>query len=283
MRFRRTRIYSLATLIGLGCGCSRNAEHNANESASAHALDSTRMAPANLLAPSASAPSGTTSPGAPTDTLPTTAGAVEITPIHHAMLSFRVAGKVIYLDPTKEGITAALPKASHIFLTDIHPDHLDLAAIEQLRLSTTIITGPQAVADKLPGVAVLRNGEVMQMDGFSVEAIPMYNLQRGPAAGKLYHDKGRGNGYVFGFANQRIYVSGDTECTPEMRALRSIDVAFVCMNLPYTMPPSEAAECIRAFHPRIVYPYHYRGSDLSVLQSALAPDHSIEVRLRPWY
>jgi len=94
---------------------------------------------------------------------------------------------------------------------------------------------------------------------FSVQGVPMYNLTRGPDAGLLFHDKGRGNGYVLTFGATRVYLSGDTECTPEMKALKNIDVAFVCMNLPYTMPPSEAAECVAAFHPKIVYPYHYRG------------------------
>ena len=111
----------------------------------------------------------------------------------------------------------------------------------------------------------------------------MYNLTRGPSAGQLYHDKGRGNGYVLTIADKRIYIAGDTECTPEMKALRGIDVAFVPMNLPYTMPPSEAAPCVRAFAPKIVYPYHYRGSDPGELARALADEKGIEVRLRNWY
>jgi len=111
----------------------------------------------------------------------------------------------------------------------------------------------------------------------------MYNLQRGPSAGKLYHDKGRGNGYVLTFGDKRWYVSGDTECTAEMRALKNIDVAFVCMNLPYTMPPSEAAQCVRAFHPKVVFPYHFRNSDPKEFQSLLADEKGIDVRVRPWY
>jgi L-ascorbate metabolism protein UlaG (beta-lactamase superfamily) len=110
----------------------------------------------------------------------------------------------------------------------------------------------------------------------------MYNLKRGPSAGKLFHDKGRGNGYILTYGGKRFYFSGDTEGIPEMRALKNIDVAFVCMNLPYTMPPDEAAEAVRAFHPKIVYPYHYRGSDLSVFEKALAGS-GIEVRILDWY
>jgi L-ascorbate metabolism protein UlaG (beta-lactamase superfamily) len=114
-----------------------------------------------------------------------------------------------------------------------------------------------------------------------VEAIPMYNLK--PAAnGTLYHEKGRGNGYVVTYGGKRFYFSGDTEGTPEMKALRNIDVAFVCMNLPYTMPPDAAAEAVRAFHPAIVYPYHYSQSDLTVFSKALAGS-GIDVRIRDWY
>ena len=110
----------------------------------------------------------------------------------------------------------------------------------------------------------------------------MYNLKRGPEAGKLYHDKGRGNGYILTYGGKRFYISGDTEGIPEMRALKNIDVAFICMNLPYTMPPDEAADAVKAFHPKIVIPYHYHGSDLTVFENALKGT-GIEVRLLDWY
>jgi L-ascorbate metabolism protein UlaG (beta-lactamase superfamily) len=110
----------------------------------------------------------------------------------------------------------------------------------------------------------------------------MYNLKRGPAPGQLYHTQGRGNGYVITYGAKRFYFSGDTEAIPEMRALKNIDVAFVCMNLPYTMPPEEAAEAVKAFHPKIAYPYHYMGSDLKVFEDALKGT-GIDVRIRDWY
>jgi L-ascorbate metabolism protein UlaG (beta-lactamase superfamily) len=144
-----------------------------------------------------------------------------------------------------------------------------------------VILAPKAVADKMPGCTVISNGETKTIGDFMVEAIPMYNLK--PAAnGTIFHDKGRGNGYVLTYGGKRFYFSGDTEGTPEMKALRHIDVAFVCMNLPYTMPPDAAAEAVRAFHPAIVYPYHYNGSDLSVFEKGLAGS-GIEVRIRDWY
>ena len=118
--------------------------------------------------------------------------------------------------------------------------------------------------------------------GIEIEAVPMYNLTRGPAPGQFYHDKGRGNGYIVTLGGKRLYIAGDTEGTPEMRAMKNIDVAFIPMNVPYTMTPAEAADAVKAFKPKIVYPYHYRGSDLTVFANALKGT-GIDVRLRDWY
>lgn len=129
----------------------------------------------------------------------------------------------------------------------------------------------------------MANGDVKTVEGVSIEAVPMYNIQRGPSPGQLYHDKGRGNGYIVTLGGKRIYIAGDTECTPEMKALKNIDVAFLPMNLPYTMPPSEAAECVKAFEPGIVYPYHYRGQNLDEFAAALKGTSGVDVRIRDWY
>ena len=159
---------------------------------------------------------------------------------------------------------------------------MDPKAIAAIRNDDTQIVAPAAVAKTVTDADVLGNGEKMQLHGVSIEAIPMYNLKRGPEPGKLFHDKGRGNGYVLTMGGKRIYFSGDTEGVEEMRALRDIDVAFVCMNLPYTMPPDEAADAVKTFKPKVVYPYHYRGSDLTVFAAGLE-GQGIEVRLREWY
>jgi len=129
---------------------------------------------------------------------------------------------------------------------------------------------------------VLKNGESKRAGKFTIQAVPMYNLTRGPAPGKLYHDKGRGNGYIVTYGGERIYIAGDTEGTPEMRGLKNIDVAFIPMNLPYTMTPEEAADAVKAFHPKVVYPYHYRETDTKIFAEALK-DSGIDVRLRNWY
>ena len=218
------------------------------------------------------------------DSFDTSQGPLVVTPIYHATMLLRFAGKNIYVDPAPQGQYANLPLADVIFVTDIHPDHLDAATLDKLKQPSTLIVAPPAVAAQYKGVSVvMKNGDARDVMGVHVEAVPMYNLTRGPAAGKLYHDKGRGNGYVLTFGDRRVYLSGDTECTDEMRALKNIDVAFVCMNLPYTMPPTEAAECVRAFHPKVVFPYHFRDSNLADFTSAIPADAGVEVRIRKWY
>ena len=218
--------------------------------------------------------------GAAPEEFATRAGPLRLTPIQHASLMIQAGEKVLYIDPA-QGKYDGLPQADYILITDIHGDHMAPTLVEKLKKPGTVILAPKAVAEKVPGSTIISNGETKTVGDFKVEAIPMYNLK--PAAnGTIFHDKGRGNGYVLTYGGMRYYFSGDTEGTPEMKALRNIDVAFVCMNLPYTMSPEAAAEAVRAFHPAIVYPYHYSGSDLSVFQKGLAGS-GIEVRIRDWY
>jgi len=192
-------------------------------------------------------------------------------------------GKVIQVDPWSQGNFDGLPKADLILITDIHGDHLDQKAIDVVRKPSTIFVLPESAATKISGTkTILQNGGVFTWEPWTIEAVPMYNMKRGPSEGKFYHDKGRGNGYVLTYGGVRFYIAGDTEGIPEMRALTNIDVAFVPMNLPYTMTPEEAADAVRAFHPKVVYPYHYRGSDTKAFAKALEGS-GIDVRLRDWY
>jgi len=210
----------------------------------------------------------------------TAAGPLTLTPIQHASLMIQAGGKVMYIDPA-QGKYDGLPAADYILITDIHADHMVPALVDKLRKATTVILAPKAVAETVKGCTVISNGETKTIGDFKVEAVPMYNLK--PASnGTIFHEKGRGNGYVVTYGGKRFYFSGDTEGTPEMRALKNIDVAFVCMNLPYTMTPEAAADAVRAFHPAIVYPYHYSGSDLSAFSKGLAGS-GVEVRIREWY
>jgi L-ascorbate metabolism protein UlaG (beta-lactamase superfamily) len=217
------------------------------------------------------------------DTIQAKGGPITIQPIAHAALQLKYGNNVITVDPTMMGGDySALPKADIILITDIHGDHLDPATIAKASKADTTVVIPSAASDKVKNGTVMANGEKKTVKGVEIEAVPMYNLQRGPAAGQLFHTKGRGNGYVVTLGDKRIYIAGDTECTPEMKALKNIDVAFIPMNLPYTMPPTEAADCVKAFKPKVVYPYHYMGQDLKVFQNALN-GAGVDVRIRDWY
>jgi L-ascorbate metabolism protein UlaG (beta-lactamase superfamily) len=243
--------------------------------------------------PASAAPTGAAPASRVTDTFKTAKGDVKVTPIFHATTLLEVAGQAIYLDPFSKGDFTGLPKADFVLITDVHFDHLDAKALDALVKPTTKILAPKAAVEQkeLVGranVTAIANGEKQSLGLFDVEAVPMYNLERGPEKGKKFHDKGRGNGYVLAFGDKRFYFSGDTECTPEMKALPAIDVAFVCMNLPYTMPPAEAAVCVNAFKPKVLFPYHFgvpggAASNLDELKSALDPKAGVEVRVRKWY
>lgn len=216
-----------------------------------------------------------------TDTFKTKAGDLKITPIRHASMMIEAGGQVMYVDPA-QGSFDGRPQADLILITDIHGDHLAPKIIDKLKKQGTAIIAPEAVTKTVTDATVMHNGDTKKIGAWNIEAIPMYNLTRGPSAGKLYHDKGRGNGYVITYGGLRIYIAGDTEGIPEMLALKNIDVAFIPMNLPFTMPPDEAAKAVREFHPKIVYPYHYQGSDLKVFEKDLEGS-GIEVRIRDWY
>jgi len=219
------------------------------------------------------------------DVIQTAQGDLRITPINHASLMLELAGKVIQVDPVggQGGDYTGLPPADLILLTDIHPDHMDRAMIDKLKKPGTIVLAPPAVQKTITEAETISNGEKKTVAGIEIEAVPMYNITRGPAAGQLYHEKGRGNGYILNLGGKRLYLSGDTECTPEMQAVKNIDIAFFCMNLPYTMTPVEAAGCAKVIRPKIVYPYHFKGSNPQEFADALKGTQGVEVRIRKWY
>jgi L-ascorbate metabolism protein UlaG (beta-lactamase superfamily) len=161
-------------------------------------------------------------------------------------------------------------------VTDEHTDHFDADALVRLIQDGAQVVVPPGLAASVPASTRLSNGETMVLGDISVEGVPMYNLDG------VYHAKGRGNGYVVTWDGARIYVAGDTACTPEMKALENIDIAFLPMNPPFTMPPAEAAECARAFGPAVLYPYHYRGQEPTDLRYAVQGT-AIDVRVLDWY
>lgn len=230
-------------------------------------------------------------PRAAADQIATKKGPLTVQPITHGSVVFTWNGKTIYVDPYGGAAAyAGLAAPDVILITDIHGDHLDPKTLAGLSVGKALMIVPQAVADKLPAeykaqVRVLGNGQKLDTLDMTVSAIPMYNLPEAPDAP---HTKGRGNGYVLNLGGKNVYLSGDTEDIAEMRALKSIDVAFVCMNLPYTMDVQQAAQGVLAFKPGIVYPYHYRGqnglSDVDGFKNTVnQANKKIDVRLRNWY
>jgi L-ascorbate metabolism protein UlaG (beta-lactamase superfamily) len=218
--------------------------------------------------------------------VPASGGNITITPIQHATVQVEYGGKVIQVDPAQGDVSKAKP-GDLVLVTDIHGDHLNTDLIAKVRKPGAPVVMPAAVQKevgaKVPGpIEVLANGQTKTVAGISVEAVPMYNLKRGPSEGQLFHTKGRGNGYIVTLGGKRVYFAGDTECTAEMKALKNIDVAFIPMNLPYTMPPAEAADCVKAFKPKIAIPYHYQGQKPEEFETALKGS-GIEVRLLKWY
>ena len=216
---------------------------------------------------------------------------IKVTPISHATMMLQWGDKVIYTDPLG-GVEAfaGKPVPDVVLLTDIHGDHLDAETLQAVVKDTTTTIMPQAVADELkmelPGtLIILKNGETRTEQGFSIEAIPMYNI---PESADAFHPKRRGNGYVVEREGKRVYISGDTSGIPEMRNLKNIEMAFICMNLPYTMSVEEAAEAVLAFKPKVVTPYHYRGpdglSDINKFKALVnAGDPGIKVALLDFY
>ena len=228
--------------------------------------------------------SGAATPNRQSDVVQTSAGPLKITPLYHGSVMLEFAGKVIHVDPWSQADYAGLPQADMIVITHSHADHMDPAIIKTLRKESTILVAPPAVTDTLNGTVgdtdAISNGEKKTFLGIQIEAVPMYNLVLGSAPGKPFHHRGIGNGYILSFGDTRVYFSGDTECTPEIKALKNIDVAFIAMNPPRTMPPSEAAACVEAFRPKIVYPYHYRGQKTQEFADALKGTPGVEVRQR---
>jgi L-ascorbate metabolism protein UlaG (beta-lactamase superfamily) len=215
------------------------------------------------------------------DTLRTSQGDLRIMPVYHGSVMLEFNGKVIHIDPWSRGDYAGLPQADLLVITHTHADHLDRTMLERLKKPTTVIVAPPAVADTLNccEVEAIANGETRTVEGISFEGVAMYNLVHGWRTGMPFHHRGIGSGYVLGFGDTRLYISGDTECVPEMKALKRITVAMFSMNPPKAMSPGEAADCVKAFKPAIAYPIHYRGQKPEDFAAALKGT-GIEVRIR---
>jgi L-ascorbate metabolism protein UlaG (beta-lactamase superfamily) len=215
------------------------------------------------------------------DIVSTSKGDLQITFIGHGTLMFQFDSKVIHVDPVgRYADYAKLPKADLILVTHEHGDHLDKAAIGKVATAETAIVLTEICREKFGKGEVMKNGDAREVQGLSVQAVPAYNVVHMRSPGMPYHPKGDGNGYVITFGDKRVYVAGDTENIPEMAELKDIDIAFLPMNLPYTMTPEMAAEAAQVIRPKILYPYHFGNPDTSKLAGLLKDIEGIEVRIR---
>lgn len=215
------------------------------------------------------------------DVFKTSVGDLEITFVGHGTLLFTLGKTVLHVDPvSREADYTKLPKADLILVTHEHGDHLDPAAIAAVRQEQTVILLSQKCAPSVPGSIVMKNGDTRTVGEVKIEAVPAYNLVHKRPTGEPFHPRGSGNGYLLTFGDTRVYVAGDTENIPEMKQLKDIDIAFLPMNLPYTMTPEMVADAARAFRPKVLYPYHYGETDPQELVRLLKEEPGIEVRVR---
>ena len=213
--------------------------------------------------------------------------AVSVHPVNHASLALTLPGTTAYVDPVGPAARyAGLPAPDLILITHEHGDHYDAETLSALAGdATTLIVNPAVFAMLPAGLRArahsLANGDATRFAGLRIEAVPAYNA----TPDRLnYHPKGRDNGYVLGLEGGRIYIAGDTEDIPEMRAMTGIDIAFLPMNLPYTMDIEQAASAVAGFAPKTVYPYHYRGSDIAAFAALVAKSGvATEIVQHDWY
>ena len=228
---------------------------------------------------------------AKSDTIQSSNGPIIIQPIQHASLILEWNDQVIYVDPSGDPeLFKGFKAPTIILLTDIHGDHTSIQTLKSLNTERATLVAPPTVVELVKKdyekqLVIVSNGGMSSVNGIFISAMPMYNL---PETSDSKHPRGRGNGYFLNLGDKKIYISGDTEDIKEMRDLRRVDVAFVCMNLPYTMDINQAASAVLEFKPKIVYPYHYRGnpdmSDTEAFKKLVnSKNSSIEVRLRNWY
>lgn len=215
------------------------------------------------------------------DVIKTAAGNLEVTFIGHATLMLNFDGKIIHIDPFSQSADyAKLPKADIIILTHHHGDHFDLEALQHLRVEKTIVVLTEICAETVEGGIVMKDGDTQTVGGITIKAVPAYNLVHKRDNGEFFHPKGEGNGYVLTFGDKHVYIAGDTENIPEMKALKGIDYAFLPMNLPYTMTPEMVADAVKAFKPEVIYPYHYGKTDTSRLVELFKDIKNVELRIR---
>ncbi|MEN8222798.1 MAG: MBL fold metallo-hydrolase [Acidobacteriota bacterium] len=218
------------------------------------------------------------------DTYKTDKGDLKITFIGHASLLLEFDGKIIHIDPfSRVWNYDLLPKADMIIITHHHGDHLDPELIKKLRKPGAPVILPELCSKEVVDFTLMKNGDKKDVIGINIEAVPAYNIKHKRESGTPYHKKGEGNGYILTLGNKRVYIAGDTENTPEMKKLKDIDIAFLPMNLPYTMTEEMVADAAKSFSPGVLYPYHSKGSDTDKLKKLMENEKGIKVIIKDWY
>lgn len=219
-----------------------------------------------------------------TDKFKTSMGDLSINFVKHASLFFEFNGIIIHVDPvSRMGNYEKYPDADLILITHEHGDHFDLNAIELIKKENTKIVFTnkcKEMSENISNTIVMQNGDILNINQLEIEAISAYNIKNKRDNGKAYHPKGDGNGYIIKFGDKKVYIAGDTENTPEMKTLKDIYIAFLPMNLPYTMTPEMLADAAKAFRPKILYPYHYSNTDTSIIIDLLKDEKHIDVRIK---
>jgi len=216
-----------------------------------------------------------------TDTIPVSSGDLKLTFIGHGTLMFETNGLIIHVDPvSRYADYSQLPKADLILVTHHHGDHFDLETLAQITKMETKIVCTETCSKQMKNCTVMKNGDIESLKGIRIEAVPAYNLVHKRDNGQPYHPKGIGNGYVLTLGDTRVYIAGDTENFPEMKNLTDIDIAFLPMNLPYTMTPEMVANAVNVIKPKILYPYHFGNTDVKILVELLKDKTDCEIRIR---
>lgn len=220
--------------------------------------------------------------GKPVDVIATDAGDVSVTFLGHASLMLQWQGKAIHVDPwSAQADYSSLPKADLVLVTHEHRDHLDMGAIDAVKKDGTLFASSLKASGLLKNPTVLKNGQSATLLGIGIDAVPAYNRVHMRSPGEPFHPKGVGNGYVLHFGSTRIYIAGDTEDIPEMAALKGVDVAFLPVNLPYTMSIDMLVEAAKLVQPKVLYPYHTGETDMDRVSARLKDVPGVETRIRP--
>jgi len=215
------------------------------------------------------------------DVIQTSEGEIKMTFIGHGTLMFEFDGKIIHIDPvSRYADYKEMPKADLVLITHHHGDHLDPKVLNMICEEKTKVVLAEKCLEKFDRGIVMHNGDKKIVEGIKIKAVPAYNIKHMRSKNTPYHVKGEGNGYILKLGDKRVYIAGDTENTPEMKSLKNIDIAFLPMNLPYTMTPEMVADAARALMPKILYPYHYGNTDPQKLKELLKDIKEIDVRIR---